>query len=126
MGGGLVKRKILALVFVSLLTAAASAADLATVVRQVDAQAQVQKDGFDYIVITSAQRVTPHDPSYTSIVKALCAQPDVLEDIDRMIVLNSHAFKGVMFWHYDDHDDLAGACKAIGAGTPAAAFAVMH
>lgn len=120
------KRFVLALAAGALLAATAQAADFEAVVRQVDQDASVEIDGSMYIVVTSAPRVTPHDPPYTAIVQALCAQRAVLEEVDQVVVLNRHAFKGVAFWHYDDYDDLAGACEAIDAGLPAGAFAVMR
>lgn len=101
-------------------------ADFAAVVGQVDPGATVEADGAVYTVVTSAQRVTPHDPPFTTIVQALCAQRGVLEDVDQVVVLNRHAFKGVVFWHFDDYDDLTEVCAAIDNGLPAGVFAVMQ
>lgn len=104
----------------------AAAVSFADVVQGVDQQAVIRGASPVIEVVTSAQRVAPHEAPYTSLISALCAQPAVLAGLDKVVVLNSLGVKGVEFWHYDDHDDLAGACEAIAGGAPAGAFAVMR
>lgn len=104
----------------------AMADDMATIVKSVDAEAEIQRDGREVTIVTSAQRVTPHDEPFTEIIPALCSQPESLAGLDKIIVLNSHAFKGVEFWTYDETDDLAGICLKVNEGTDIQMYAVMH
>ncbi|GAB2796497.1 hypothetical protein GCM10027040_23730 [Halomonas shantousis] len=53
-------------------------------------------------------------------------QPSSLSGLDKVIVLNSHAFKGVELWTYDETDDLVGTCEKVSECTAIQMYAVMH
>lgn len=101
----------------------AIAADLATIVQNLDADAEIQRSA--RVVSTNARQVSPHEDPFTDIIPALCSQPEILEGLDKIIVLNSFAFKGVEFWTYDETEDLTG-CAKVSEGTAIQMFAVMH
>ncbi|EPC02485.1 hypothetical protein L861_09020 [Litchfieldella anticariensis FP35 = DSM 16096] len=106
--------------------APAMADQLETIVKGIDAGAEIQRAGREATIVTTAQRVTPHDAPFTEIIPALCSQPESLAGLDKVIVLNSHAFKGVEFWTYDETDDLAGTCEKVGEGSAIQMYSVMH
>lgn len=120
----MLKRFLLcALVFV---TGNAMAADLGQIVHKLDPGAEIQHSGTEATIVTTAQRVTPHDPPFTKMIPALCDSPSSLEGLDKVIVLNVHGAKGVEFWTYDETDDLVGTCERVADGTPIQGYAVMH
>lgn len=118
--------KILSFAILMMLGATAQAADIASIARGVDSGAETQRDGSEVTIVTNAQRVTPHDPPFTTLVEALCQDPSSLDGVQKVIVLNSHAFKGVEFWTYDESDDLRGTCSEIAGGKTAQMYSVMH
>lgn len=110
-----------------LVAATAPAAFFGDVVREVDPRAQVRGKMPVYEVVTSAQRVTPHEAPFTTMVAALCQRPETLQGLDKVVIFNRHGVKGVEFWHYDEFEDLSGACAAIADGSrKPAMFAVMR
>ncbi len=104
----------------------AVAADVSSIVQGLDAGADVQRQGAEVTIVTTAQRVTPHDAPFTDLIPALCDSPEALAGLEKVIVLNQHAFQGVEFWTYDETPDLRGTCEKIAGGTALQGYAVMH
>lgn len=120
------KIKLMAAAALLCAAAPAMANELASTVKGIDAGAEIQRDGREATILTTAQHVTPHDAPYTEIISALFSQPDSLAGLDKVIVLNNHAFKGVEFWTYDETDDLVGTCNKVSEGTAFQMYSVMH
>lgn len=120
------KSKLLAAVLFLIVAAPTMAADLSSIVKAIDAGADIQSAEREVTIITSAQRVTPHEAPFTEIIPALCSQSESLSGLDKVIVLNRHAFNGVEFWTYGETDDLVGICSKVNDGTDIQMFAVMH
>lgn len=100
--------------------------EMVSIIKGIDPGADIQRDGREATIVTTAQRVTPHDAPFTEMIPALCDKPESLAGLDKVIVLNSYAFKGVDFWTYDETDDLAGTCEKVNEGTAIQLYAVMH
>lgn len=109
-----------------LLPSLAMANDFSSIVRAQDAGAEIQRSGNEVTVVTTARRVTPHEPPFTELIPALCETPSVLSGLEKVIVLNEFAFKGVEFWTYDETEDLEGTCGKLADGASLQGYAVMH
>ncbi|GAB2796505.1 hypothetical protein GCM10027040_23740 [Halomonas shantousis] len=72
------KFKLLAAAALLCAAAPAMADELASIVKGIDAGAEIQRDGREATIVTTAQRVTPHDAPFTEIIPALCNQPSSL------------------------------------------------
>lgn len=118
------KKRLLSLAV--LLPTLSMASDFSSIVRTQDAGAEIQRSGNMITIVSTARRVTPHKPPFTELIPALCETPSVLSGLDKVIVLNEFAFKGVEFWTYDETEDLTGTCKKIASGANLQSYAVMH
>lgn len=109
-----------------LVSSIAMADDFSSIVQGLDAGAEIQLNGAEATVVTTARQVTPHDAPFTELVAALCESPVALTGLEKVIVLNEHAFQGVEFWTYGETSDLRGTCETIAEGTMLQGYAVMH
>jgi len=118
--------KRLLVVALTLASGSAVASNFSQIVHELDAGADIERNGAEATIVTTAKRVTPHDPPFTTMIPALCDLPSSLKGLEKVIVLNEHAFQGVEFWTYDETPDLRGTCEKIAEGTVLQGYAVMH
>lgn len=98
------------------------AAEVRSIVKAIDPKASASTT---ITIFTSATRVVPDEPPFTTIIAALCKNKKVLIGVDKVEVFSKHAFNRVDFQQIDFLEDLIDACDDIAAGRPLAAYAVM-